>query len=61
MQPLTENPPESTYTITRDGNVLHVAFGVPSTNDQIVKDPVARLDAMTKVPFRGFRSAEQAN
>ena len=48
MQPPTENPPESTYTITRDGNVLHIDFGVPSTNDQIVKDAVARLDAMTK-------------
>ena len=48
MPSLTENPPESTYTITRDGNVLHVAFGVPSTNDQIVKDAFARLDIMTK-------------
>ena len=48
-QPLTDNSPESTYTITRDDDgVLHVAFGVPSANDQIVKDAVARLDAMTK-------------
>ncbi len=47
-QPLTDNPPESTYIITRDDEgVLHVAFGVPSANDQIVKDAVARLDAMT--------------
>ena len=48
MQPSTDNPPESTYTIIRDGNVLHVAFGVPSTNDRIIKDAVARLDAMKK-------------
>ena len=46
--PLTDKPPEPTYTITRDGDVLHIAFGVPSTNDQIVKDTVACLDAMTK-------------
>ena len=40
---------ESTYIITRDaGGVLRVAFGVPSTNDQIVKDAVTRLDVMTK-------------
>ena len=49
MPPLTENPPASTYTITRDDDgVLRVAFGVPAANDQIVKDAVTRLDAMTK-------------
>ena len=57
MQPSTGNPPvredpvtgeESTYTITRDGDVLRVAFGKPGTNDQIVRDAVARLDAMTQ-------------
>ena len=51
MQPITSNPSdESTYTITRDSDVLRVAFGKPGDNDQIVKDAVARLDAMTKVP-----------
>ena len=49
MPPLTDNPPESTYNITRDADgILRVDFGVPSANDQIVKDAVARLDAMTK-------------
>ena len=49
MPPLTENPSESTYNITRDADgILRVAFGVPSTNDQIVRDAAARLDAMTK-------------
>ena len=49
-QPLTDkSPEESTYIITRDADgVLRVAFGVPSANDQIVKDAVARLDTMTK-------------
>lgn len=48
MKPiLTESPPESAYTITRDDSgVLRVGFGTPSGNDQIVKDAVARLDAM---------------
>ena len=45
----TGNPPESTYTITRDKNgVLRVDFGVPSHNGQIVKDAAARLDDMMK-------------
>ena len=49
MQPLADKPLESTYTITRDADgVLRVAFGKPSANDQIVRDAVARLDAMTK-------------
>ena len=49
MQPIASNPSdESTYTITRDGDVLRVAFGKPGANDQIVKDAVARLDAMTQ-------------
>ena len=49
MPPLTENPPESTYNITRDADgVLRVAFGVPAANNQIVRDAVGRLDAMTK-------------
>ena len=49
MHPPTDNPPESTYNITRDADgILRVAFGVPSANDQIVRDAVARLDAMTK-------------
>ena len=52
MQSPTSNPPageESTYTITRDADgILRIAFGVPSANDQIVKDAVARLDAMTQ-------------
>ena len=43
-----DNPLESTYTITRDDDVLHIAFGVPGDNNQIVKDAFARLDAMTE-------------
>ena len=44
-----KNASEPTYTITRDADgVLHINFGVPSTNDQIVRDAVARLDVMTK-------------
>ena len=32
MQPPTENPPESTYNITRDADgILRIAFGVPSS------------------------------
>lgn len=47
--PLTGNPPESTYTITRDENgVLRIAFGKPGDNGQIVKDAAARLDEMQK-------------
>ena len=46
------NPPageESTYTITRDADgILHIGFGKPGDNDQIVKDAFARLDAMTQ-------------
>lgn len=39
----------STYNITRDeGGILRVAFGKSGSNDQIVKDAVARLYAMTK-------------
>ena len=38
----------STYNITRDRDVLYVSFGEPSSNDQIVKDTFARLDAMQK-------------
>lgn len=49
MHSPTDNPPQSTYTIIRDEDgVLRVAFGVPGSNDQIVRDAVARLDAMTK-------------
>ena len=47
--PLTGAPSEesSAYTITRDDSgVLRVGFGVPSDSSQIVKDAVARLDAM---------------
>ncbi len=48
---LTGDPSEesSTYTITRDNDgILRVAFGIPGSNDQIVKDAHARLDAMQK-------------
>lgn len=38
----------STYNITRDCDVLYIGFGEPSSNDQIVKDTFARLDAMQK-------------
>ena len=38
----------STYNITRDHDVLYIGFGEPSSNDQIVKDTFARLDAMQK-------------
>ena len=49
MPSLTENPPESTYNITRDDSgILRISFGVPSANDQIVKDAFARLDEMIK-------------
>ena len=49
MPPMTENPPESTYNITRDADgILRIAFGAPSDNDQIVRDAVARLDVMTR-------------
>ena len=41
--------PKSAYIITRDHDcVLRVGFGEPSDNDRIVKDAVARLEAMTK-------------
>ena len=47
--PATDNPSESpTYNIIRDRDVLRISFGEPSSNDQIVKDAVARLDAMQK-------------
>ena len=47
--PLMGDPSESTYTIIRDvDGVLRIAFGVPSSNDQIVKDATARLDEMMK-------------
>ena len=45
--PLPDNPPESTYNITRDaGGVLCVGFGAPGDNSQIVKDAYARLEQM---------------
>lgn len=38
-----------TYTIIRDADcILRIGFGEPGDNDQIVKDAVARLDAMIK-------------
>ena len=41
---------EATYTINRDKEgILHIGFGKPSDNDQIVKDAVARLDELVKV------------
>ena len=46
---LTGEPSEATYTISRDTDgILRIAFGKPSSNDQIVKDTVTRLDEMTK-------------
>lgn len=48
--PATDNPSEPpTYNIIRDRDVLRIGFGEPSSNDQIVKDAVARLDAMQKI------------
>ena len=45
--PLPDNPPESTYNITRDEDgVLRVGFGAPGHNGQIVKDAYARLEQM---------------
>ena len=47
--PLMGEPSASTYTIIRDADgILRIAFGVPSSNDQIVKDATARLDEMMK-------------
>ena len=47
---LAGTPSESTYIINRDADgVLRIAFGVPSSNDQIVKDATARLDEMMKI------------
>ena len=41
---------EATYTINRDKEgILHIGFGKPSDNDQIVKDTVTRLDEMVKI------------
>lgn len=38
-------PSESTYIIMPDATgILRIAFGVPSSNDPIVKDTTARLD-----------------
>ena len=43
-------PSESTYTVIRDADgILRIAFGMPSSNDQIVKDTTARLDEMVKI------------
>ena len=40
---------KATYTINRDKEgILHIGFGKPSDNDQIVKDTVTRLDEMVK-------------
>ena len=48
--PLPDNPPESTYNVTRDEDgVLRVGFGAPSHNGQIVKDVYARLEQMQRV------------
>lgn len=39
----------ATYNISLgDGNVLRVGFGHPAQNDVIVRDAVARLEAMTE-------------
>lgn len=47
--PLMGEPSEATYTIIRDATgILRIAFGAPSSNDQIVKDTTARLDEMVK-------------
>ena len=36
-----------TYTIVRDADgILRIGFGEPGDNDQIVKDTIARLNAM---------------
>ena len=43
---LTKENTMSSYNITRNANVLKLAFGAPAQNDQIVKDAVARLSEM---------------
>ena len=46
---LTGKSSEATYTIIREADgILRIAFGKPSSNDQIVKDTIARLAEMTK-------------
>ena len=36
----------ATYKIALEGDILRVGFGDPAQNDQIVRDAVARLEAM---------------
>lgn len=38
----------TTYNIELKEDTLHISFGEPAQNDQIVKDAAARLEEMTK-------------
>jgi CRISPR-associated protein Csx3 len=35
------------YKISLEGDILHIGFGEPAQNDEIVRDAVARLAEMT--------------
>ena len=53
---------KTTYTINRDNEgILHVGFGKPSDNDQIVKDTVARLDEMMETGELGHGGLLKVN
>ncbi len=38
----------NTYNIELQADILHISFGEPASNNQIVKDVAARLEEMTK-------------